>query len=473
VFGGTASGTMINGGALQEILLGGVAIGATINSGGQQQVSATASATTINFGGEQIVSAGGTAVGTTINNEGVQDVLGTASGTQLNGGGAEFVESGGTTADPIINGGNLLLLPGAVPVGDITFTGTTGGGLVIDLASLPTNMIKGFAPNDTIQLAEIEFDSTGSLQLLSGNVLQIVENGTTYRLNFDPAQSFAGELFHLSDNGNGLTELTVVPGPSLRSGQTLNIAGGQTGNAFRAQSSGTINVLSGATASATLNAGALNVMAGGIDSGVLVTSNGRENMLSGGMAHGATVSGDTLNVLSAGAASGTLMSNRGREIVSSGSVDNGAHVDSGSLVVAGGVARDVVISGGTLDIKSGGSTGTGATPFATRGGGTLLLESSLTVSGLVAGFSQPDKLDFRDIGFTSGVTSATWTQSGTSGKLAVTDGSHAAMITLLGQYVTADFRVSSDKHGGTIVTDPAVKTEADVQTLALVNPHQT
>jgi hypothetical protein len=101
----------------------------------------------------------------------------------------------------------------------------------------------------------------------------------------------------------------------------------------------------------------------------------------------------------------------------------------------------------------------------------LLLESSLTFSGLVAGFGKPDRLDLRDIGFTSGVTHATWTPSGTtSGTLAVTSGTHTATITLLGQYVTADFHVSTDKHGGTFVTDPPVSGS---QNVALVNQHQT
>jgi hypothetical protein len=67
------------------------------------------------------------------------------------------------------------------------------------------------------------------------------------------------------------------------------------------------------------------------------------------------------------------------------------------------------------------------------------------------------------------VTSATWTQSGTtSGTLAVTSGTHIATITLLGQYVTADFHVSTDNHGGTLVTDPPVRAS---QTAALVSPH--
>jgi hypothetical protein len=91
--------------------------------------------------------------------------------------------------------------------------------------------------------------------------------------------------------------------------------------------------------------------------------------------------------------------------------------------------------------------------------------------GLVAGFGKPDEIDLRDIGFTSGTTHATWHQSGTtSGTLAVTSGTHTATITLLGQYVAADFHVSTDGHGGTFVTDPPVSTS---QTVAFVNPHQT
>jgi hypothetical protein len=41
---------------------------------------------------------------------------------------------------------------------------------------------------------------------------------------------------------------------------------------------------------------------------------------------------------------------------------------------------------------------------------------------------------------------------------------------LLGQYVAGNFHVSSDKHGGTFVTDPPVSAS---QNVALVNPHQT
>src|SRR5262249_45743498 len=74
--------------------------------------------------------------------------------------------------------------------------------------------------------------------------------------------------------------------------------------------------------------------------------------------------------------------------------------------------------------------------------------------GLVAGFGLPDQMDLMDIAFISGTTSGSWVQSGTSGTLTVTDGTHTAHLTLLGQYVAGQFHVGSDGQGGTVVTDP-------------------
>ena len=76
--------------------------------------------------------------------------------------------------------------------------------------------------------------------------------------------------------------------------------------------------------------------------------------------------------------------------------------------------------------------------------------------GLVAGFAQPDVMDLMDIAYHSGTTSLAWAQSGTSGTLTVTDGTHTAHLTLLGQYVAGQFHIASDGHGGTMVTDPPV-----------------
>jgi hypothetical protein len=44
----------------------------------------------------------------------------------------------------------------------------------------------------------------------------------------------------------------------------------------------------------------------------------------------------------------------------------------------------------------------------------------------------------------------------------VTDGSHTATLTLLGQYSAANFSLSSDGVGGTLIKDPAVTASASI-----------
>jgi autotransporter passenger strand-loop-strand repeat protein len=225
----------------------------------------------------------------------------------------------------------------------------------------------------------------------------------------------------------------------------------------------------------------------GTANGTIVSSGGYE-IVSGGYTsdNGVTVYGSGVTngtivsrggyeiVSSGGVASGTVVSRGGHELVGPGGVTSGTVVYRGGAEVVqnGGVANGTFIDGGRLEIQGGGSTSAVATRFATSGG-ILQLDSSLTFGGLVAGFGKPDQLDLRDIAFISGTTHPTWTQSGTTGTLAVTDGTHTADITLLGQYVAGNFHVRTDNHGGTIVTDPPVKTATDVQNVALVNPHQT
>jgi autotransporter passenger strand-loop-strand repeat protein len=195
---------------------------------------------------------------------------------------------------------------------------------------------------------------------------------------------------------------------------------------------------------------------------------------SGGVATSMTVSGVAAAdvVRSGGIASNTSLTSRGSEVVSAGGVTMSALVNTGGVefVASGGLASAALISGGRLEIASGGSTGSGAVTFATSAGGTLQLDSSLTFSGLVAGFAQPDLLYLKDFAFISGATSAAWTQSGTSGSLAVTNGSQTVDITLLGHYATANFNVSSGTQGGTVVTDPPLAAQTDPAPQMLAKP---
>jgi hypothetical protein len=92
----------------------------------------------------------------------------------------------------------------------------------------------------------------------------------------------------------------------------------------------------------------------------------------------------------------------------------------------------------------------------------------------VSGFTLGDSIDLRDITVSGSVL--VWTQENLSqGILSVLNGSPfgAVNITLFGQYTTAEFQEKDDGQGGALIIDPPVNPQADLQTAALVNPHQT
>jgi hypothetical protein len=99
---------------------------------------------------------------------------------------------------------------------------------------------------------------------------------------------------------------------------------------------------------------------------------------------------------------------------------------------------------------------------------TLVLDHASDFSGFISGWQDGNHLDLSDIQFGEGTTLAYVANGGnTGGKLTVSDGSHTVSLALLGQYAAADFAISSDGHGGTVITDPG----AGVQQSALALPH--
>jgi autotransporter passenger strand-loop-strand repeat protein len=184
-----------------------------------------------------------------------------------------------------------------------------------------------------------------------------------------------------------------------------------------------------------------------------VRAGGTQYVLSGGAASATVLSGGGEVVESGGTVSGTIIDSGGGELVygtaSGGTVNSGG----GEILYSGGVASATTINGGLVEVMSGGSIG--GVPITFKGGGELLLEASTSFAGMIAGFTVPDRLDLRDIAFVSGTTTESFTQvSTTSGTLTVSEGGHTANLTLLGTYMTSDFHLGTDLHGGTLVTDP-------------------
>jgi len=66
------------------------------------------------------------------------------------------------------------------------------------------------------------------------------------------------------------------------------------------------------------------------------------------------------------------------------------------------------------------------------------------------------QVDLVGFGYSTSET-VSWSQTGTSGTLTVSDGGQSAKLTLIGGYTTSNFVLSDDGHGGTILVDPPIK----------------
>jgi len=95
-------------------------------------------------------------------------------------------------------------------------------------------------------------------------------------------------------------------------------------------------------------------------------------------------------------------------------------------------------------------------------GGTLITDppvsSSSKATSVVASTATADPvkgIELSDIGVGAHATlGSAQNNNNMGGTLTVNDGTHAANIALLGQYMASHFAMSSDGHGGTLVTDP-------------------
>ena len=97
--------------------------------------------------------------------------------------------------------------------------------------------------------------------------------------------------------------------------------------------------------------------------------------------------------------------------------------------------------------------------FSAGSTGTLLLYNSQDFSGTVAGLTNIDQIDLRDISFAT-LQTPVFNGNSSGGTLTVTDGTHTANIALLGNYLSSTFTAKTDNFGGTIISDP-IQTQQD------------
>jgi T5SS/PEP-CTERM-associated repeat protein len=351
----------VNGGEL-TVFFGNFTNSGTIlvNNGGTVDLSL--SATLTNSGTISVGSASDLIVGT---------VAASTGGLTINGGTIEFT----TTV-----------------AANTTFS-STGGELLLDVPAAYTGTIHGFAASDTIVLSPNIFSSAGTTHLLTGNTLQVVENGQTVALKLDPAQNFSGATFHLSlDANNVSTDVTVVGPPVPQAIAKLNTPGPLTLANQHVGATPLTDTLSISNA-ATPPAEGLDITIAGTTGAA--TGAGVINLL----AAGATDSSDMrvgISTGAAGARAGTVILNQ----YTDGSVTDGA----GKSLIG---TSTVTVSGSVFNLATASAVAPNPVNFGAHHVGDAINQAlSVSNTGTAGGFTE--NLD-ATIGGVSGGASASGT----------------------------------------------------------------
>jgi autotransporter passenger strand-loop-strand repeat protein len=268
-------------------------------------------------------------------------------------------------------------------------------------------------------------------------------------------------------------------------------------------SGGVETVYTGGSTSATVISaiGTAYVSSGGLATGSIVRSGGIERIMSSGAGHGSMISnGGTQVISSGGAVSGTIVSSGGLDKISAGGRDVAASI-YGNLAVSGGVASAAVVnsagvetvyaggvasgasvhSGGELIVSSGGvasgavilsggiatlagSMGAGQGLGFAGSGSELVVSSTGVMSANISGFALGDEIDLKKFAYSTAVTSS-YTGKTTSGTLKITSAGSSVSLAFVGDYVAANFKLSSDSAGGVMIKDPPVGASS-------AQPHQ-
>jgi autotransporter passenger strand-loop-strand repeat protein len=435
---------------------------------------ATISATSVFAGGEDIVGGFGVtnarALGTVLTGSGFVSgpinnppglaeefvfLGGTTSGTTVNAHCREVVASGGLAIDTVVFGGTVLdfgVTQGAMLTGD---TGNVANEFVNNGTALGTTVnhnaildvvSSGFASGTTV--------NSGGFELADGGFASAtIVNAGGVDLIFD-----LGTTSNTMVNGG----LEVVEGLA-----TGFIDGGR---AKFTTVNGGDQIVFGFAFGTTVNSGFEVVWSGGFSQSATINTGSGFDFIVGSSFH-QTLNGGAEFVVAHGIADETQINKGGIQVINSATAISGTIKAGGTQIVeAGGTAFNTSIDGGLMEVQSGGTTGAIPVTF-TANGGDLQLDFSQAFSGLISGFASPvgvnEVLDLRDVTFT-GATKVTFAEApgNTSGTLTVTDGTHTANLTLLGQYSTANFSLASDGAGGTFVRDPALVGSAASPVLA-------
>ena len=369
--GAIAYDTVMNSGSIQDY---GIESRATI-SGGTLNIwsGAVAQALTVGSSGSVVLNSGAIVSNVFDNGTIAGYVGGTIAGLSGSGlvratNGALLVQSADAFSGTYSLSYATLELAGGLVSGPNTILfGGSSGILKIDGAVTTGVTISGIGTTDVIDLASIPFNAAGTVQIQSGNLLDVTENNSSYFIQLDQAQNLSGLNFRLLGDGSGGSDILVLSGAVVSSGQSVS---------GTSVSNGSDQDVFGTAVSTIVSGGGLQtVESGGIASAAIVSSAGAQIVFSGGLASGGSILTNASQTLSGGVASSTTVSG-GTEIISAGGIASAVNVSGGTQTISsGGSAGGTFFNGGTQTILSGatasGTTGSSLTETISSGGLTL------------------------------------------------------------------------------------------------------
>lgn len=414
----------------------------TIGNGQFQYVYGTAFNTTINSGGEQDVYVGGTSNATQLNSGSFQTVWGTSILTVVNGatqfvwgldfsarvgsGGAQYVGAGGVANNANIDRGGTQLVWGVANGSDVSGDQKIYAGGAANRAIVFGAQYDWGTATDT--------DLAGGVQYVYGTA-----SGTTIS-----APSTVGGIQHVASGGSASN--TTIYGSSSQ-----YVYGG--GAASVTSLVGGYQFVSGSSDQTAIHSGRQDVYGSVTNTTTDSSGTGQQNIYAGGTATNTTL-GAGYYQTNWGAAYNTTLNGGIQNVYGTATNTTINSATSVQYVEAGALASNTTIgSGGTENVLAGGSAA-GVT-FAGAHAHLVLAHAS-ALTGSISGWQGTDTIDLGDIAFGSQTTLGYAANSNhTGGVLTVSDGSHVATLSLLGQYAAASFALSSDGYGGVLITNPA------------------
>jgi hypothetical protein len=341
------------------------------------------------------------------------------------------VEAGSTWLGAVKGGGGTLELAGGT--GTISGLGTTG-----TLTGAETMTFSGFG--------SYQLDASGALALHGKDTVAVsLTNAGTLTIADKASLTIQGVV----SNSGQITLAAKTTGASLivsKAGGTLS------GGGSVVLGANALNTITGSSAKTVLtNVNDTIGGAGQIGAGELVLVNQAAGIIEQSGSVSLTINTGTASITNAGTIEATGAG--GLNIASAVANTGLLEAIKGNLTLGGAVTGtgSAVVNAGTLDAAS---TFTENVTFSGTTG-ELELEKSQTYTGSITGFSTSGKtsLYLADIGFVSS-KEATFSGTKTGGILTVTDGTHTARISLVGNYTKSSWVASSDG-SGVIVIDPS------------------